>query len=86
MGDLRVKEKEKDVSMRLKEVVAEHLNLPVEEVKDDSRFVEDLGADSLDTVELLMKLEQEFDLQIPDEDAESLRDISAVKEYIFSKI
>jgi len=86
MGDLRVKEKEKDVLMRLKEVVAEHLNLPVEEVKDDSRFVEDLGADSLDTVELLMKLEQEFDLQIPDEDAESLRDISAVKEYIFSKI
>lgn len=86
MGDLRVKEKEQDVLMRLKEVVAEHLNLPVEEVKDDSRFVEDLGADSLDTVELLMKLEQEFDLQIPDEDAESLRDISAVKEYIFSKI
>ncbi len=86
MANLRVKEKEQEVLMRLKNVVAEHLNIPVEEIKDDSRFVEDLGADSLDTVELLMKLEQEFNIQIPDEDAENLRTISAVKEYIFSKI
>jgi len=56
----------------VKEVVAEQLNVSVDEIKDDSKFAEDLGADSLDVVELVMALEEKFDIEIPDEDAEKI--------------
>ena len=56
------------------------------EVKFDSRFVEDLGADSLDTVELVMALEEEFGIEIPDEDAEKAKTVGDVVEYIDKKI
>ena len=56
----------------VKEVVVEQLDCDPAEVKEDSRFVEDLGADSLDVVELVMALEEKFDIEIPDEDAEKI--------------
>jgi acyl carrier protein len=54
----------------IKEVVVEQLSVSADEVKDDAKFVEDLGADSLDVVELVMALEEKFDIEIPDEEAE----------------
>ena len=56
----------------VKEVVIEQLNVAADEVKEESKFIEDLGADSLDVVELVMALEEEFDIEIPDEEAESI--------------
>jgi acyl carrier protein len=56
----------------VKEVVVEQLNASPDEVKEESKFVEDLGADSLDVVELVMALEEKFDIEIPDEDAEKI--------------
>ncbi|MCP4403675.1 MAG: acyl carrier protein [bacterium] len=64
---------------KVKEIVAEQLGVDVEEVSDEASFIDDLGADSLDTVELVMALEEEFDIEIPDEDAEK---ISTVKDAI----
>ncbi len=63
----------------VKEVVVEQLNVSPDEVKEDSKFVEDLGADSLDVVELVMALEEKFDIEIPDEEAEK---IATVKDAI----
>jgi acyl carrier protein len=63
----------------VKEVVVEQLNVNADEVKEESKFVEDLGADSLDVVELVMALEEKFDIEIPDEDAEK---IATVKDAI----
>jgi len=63
----------------VKEVVVEQLNASPAEVKEESKFVEDLGADSLDVVELVMALEEKFDIEIPDEDAEK---IATVKDAI----
>jgi acyl carrier protein len=57
---------------KIKEVVAEQLDCDIAEIKEDSKFIEDLGADSLDVVELVMALEEEFDIEIPDEDAEGI--------------
>ena len=64
----------------VKEVVVEQLNANPDEVKEDSKFVEDLGADSLDVVELVMALEEKFGIEIPDEDAEKIQTVGdAVK-------
>ena len=63
----------------VKEVVVEQLSVNADEVKEESKFVEDLGADSLDVVELVMALEEKFDIEIPDEDAEK---IATVKDAI----
>ena len=63
-------------------IVAEQLNLKKEEVKPGSSFVEDLGADSLDTVELVMALEEEFQMEIPDEEAEKIQTIQHAVDYI----
>ena len=60
----------------VKEVVIEQLDCDPAEVKEDSRFIEDLGADSLDVVELVMALEEKFDIEIPDEDAEKILTVS----------
>ena len=66
----------------IKEVVVEQLDCDAAEVKEDSRFIEDLGADSLDVVELVMALEEEFDIEIPDEDAEKIANVSDAIKFI----
>ncbi|SFG39598.1 acyl carrier protein [Desulfotomaculum arcticum] len=67
---------------RVKEIIVEQLGVEPEEVKLEASFVDDLGADSLDIVELVMALEEEFDIQIPDEDAEKIRKVGEVIKYI----
>ena len=67
---------------KVKAVVIEQLDCKAEEVKEESRFIEDLGADSLDVVELVMALEEEFDIEIPDEDAEGILTVSDAIKYI----
>ncbi len=69
---------------KVQEKVTEQLGIDPEEVTMESSFIEDLGADSLDIVELLMALEEEFDIEIPDEEAEKLVTIADVVEYIKS--
>ncbi|MBS9778850.1 MAG: acyl carrier protein [Campylobacteraceae bacterium] len=66
----------------VKEVVIEQLNVDPAEVKEDSKFVEDLGADSLDIVELVMALEEKFDIEIPDSDAEKIVTVGDALKYI----
>jgi len=70
---------------RVKKVVAEQLDRDPEEVTSEASFVEDLGADSLDQVELIMALEEEFDIEIPDEDAEGIRTVQQAVDYIDKK-
>jgi acyl carrier protein len=62
--------------------VAEQLERDVNEVKNESSFIEDLGADSLDIVELVMKMEEEFSIEIPDEEAEKIKTVNDVVQYI----
>ena len=69
----------------IKEVVVEQLSVDAAEVKEDSKFVEDLGADSLDVVELVMALEEKFDIEIPDDEAEAIQTVKDVITYIESK-
>ncbi len=66
----------------VKEVVAEQLNVNPDEVKEESKFVEDLGADSLDVVELVMELEEKFDIEIPDSEAEKIATVADAVKYI----
>jgi len=66
----------------VKEVVVEQLSVSPDEVKEESKFVEDLGADSLDVVELVMALEEKFDIEIPDEDAEKIATVSDAIKFI----
>jgi len=70
------------VAERVKKIIVEQLGVNAEEVTDDSSFMDDLGADSLDTVELVMALEEEFNADIPDEEAEKLKKVSDVVKYI----
>ena len=70
------------VEERVKKIVAEQLGVKGEEVTNDASFVDDLGADSLDTVELVMALEEEFETEIPDEDAEKIRTVKDAIDYI----
>ena len=67
---------------RVKKIVAEQLGVKEEEVKNEASFVEDLGADSLDTVELVMALEEEFETDIPDEEAEKITTVQLAIDYI----
>lgn len=67
---------------KIKSVIAEQLSIDEEEIAMESSFVDDLGADSLDIVELIMALETEFDIEIPDEDAEKIATVGDVVEYI----
>jgi acyl carrier protein len=66
----------------VKEVIVEQLNVAPEEVKPDAKFVEDLGADSLDVVEMIMALEEKFEIEIPDSDAEKIQTVQDVVDYI----
>ncbi|MFT5174083.1 MAG: acyl carrier protein [Gammaproteobacteria bacterium] len=67
---------------RVKQIVVEQLGVSEEEVSGDSSFVDDLGADSLDTVELVMALEEEFNCEIPDEDAEKITTVQQAIDYV----
>jgi len=70
------------IEERVKKIVAEQLGVKEEEVKTEASFVEDLGADSLDTVELVMALEEEFETEIPDEEAEKITTVKLAIDYV----
>jgi acyl carrier protein len=70
------------IEERVKKIVAEQLGVKEEEVTKEASFVEDLGADSLDTVELVMALEEEFETEIPDEEAEKITTVKLAIEYV----
>ena len=71
-----------DIEARVKKIVAEQLGVNEAEIKTESSFVDDLGADSLDTVELVMALEDEFETEIPDEDAEKITTVQQAIDYV----
>ncbi|MBM5572055.1 MULTISPECIES: acyl carrier protein [Deefgea] len=71
-----------NLEQRVKKIVAEQLGVPETDVKIESSFVNDLGADSLDTVELVMALEEEFECEIPDEDAEKITTVQQAVDYV----
>jgi len=70
------------VEQRVREIVAEQLERDVNEVTNTASFIDDLGADSLDVVELVMKMEEEFGIEIPDEEAEKIKTVNDVIQYI----
>ena len=76
---------EKTIEQRVKEIIVEQLGVTTEQVTPEAKFIEDLGADSLDTVELVMALEEEFGQEIPDEEAEKLQTVGDVVKYIEDK-
>ncbi len=71
---------------RLKEIIIDKLGIESSKITEDARFIEDLGADSLDTVELIMQFEEEFDIEISDDEAENLTTIGKSIEFINSKL
>lgn len=75
-----------EVTARLKEIVMDRLDVEENQISDTASFVEDLGADSLDIVELIMGIEEEFDIEIPDEDAEKLTNVGEALSYIQKKL
>lgn len=70
------------IAERVKQIVAEQLGVDEDQVTNEASFMEDLGADSLDTVELVMALEEEFDIEISDEDAEKIQTVQDAVDYI----
>ena len=70
------------IEERVKKIIVEQLGVKEEEVKPEASFIEDLGADSLDTVELVMALEAEFDIEIPDEEAEKITTVQSAIDYV----
>ncbi len=75
-----------NIEEKVKEIIADRLGVDPDEVTPEASFVEDLGADSLDTVELVMALEEEFGIEIPDEDAENIKTVGDAIEYIKNHI
>lgn len=75
-----------DVAGKVKDIISEQLGVEIEEVTDTASFIDDLGADSLYTVELVMAFEESFGLEIPDEDAEEIQTVSDAVRYISSKM
>ncbi len=71
-----------DIFEKVKDIIVEQLGVEPEDVKPEASFVDDLGADSLDIVELVMALEETFDLQIPDEDAEKIHKVGEAVQYV----
>ena len=74
-----------EVDAKVKKIISEQLGVPESDVKSEASFVNDLGADSLDTVELVMALEEEFGVEIPDEDAEKIATVQNAIDYIKAK-
>lgn len=73
-----------NIEERVRNIIVEQLGVQLDEVKNEASFVDDLGADSLDTVELVMALEEEFDTEIPDEEAEKITTVQAAIDYVNS--
>ena len=73
-----------DIAERVKKIVVEHLGVEAAKVKEDANFIDDLGADSLDTVELVMAFEEEFGIEIPDDAAEKIQTVSDAIDFIKS--
>ena len=75
-----------DVESKVKEIIVEQLGVDEAQVNAEASFIDDLGADSLDTVELVMAFEEKFDIEIPDEDAEKMRTVGDATEYLKGKL
>jgi acyl carrier protein len=75
-----------EIEKKVKEIIVQQLNVSEDVVKLEASFIEDLGADSLDTVELVMAFEEQFGLEIPDEDAEKIRTVKDAVDYITAKL
>jgi acyl carrier protein len=75
-----------DIAEQVRRIIAEQLMVDIEDVTDDASFIEDLGADSLDTVEMIMEIEDEFGIEIPDEDAEKIQTVGQAIEYVKQKV
>lgn len=75
-----------DVEAKVKEIIVEQLGVDEGQVAPEASFIDDLGADSLDTVELVMAFEDKFDIEIPDEDAEKMRTVGDAIEYLKEKL
>lgn len=76
---------DKSIEDRVKDIIVDQLGVNADQVTIEAKFVEDLGADSLDTVELVMAFEEEFDIEVPDEEAEKLQAVGDVIRYINSQ-
>lgn len=74
------------IDEKVKEIIIEQLGVDEAQVKPEASFIDDLGADSLDTVELVMAFEEKFDIEIPDEDAEKMRTVGDAIEYLNGKL
>jgi acyl carrier protein len=88
ISDIRTKlnpMSEKSIEEKVKDIIVEQLGVNAEQVTPTASFIEDLGADSLDTVELVMAFEEEFGVEVPDEDAEKLQNVGDVIKYIEEK-
>lgn len=70
----------------VKSIIVEQLHVPAEKVTKEAKFIDDLGADSLDTVELIMAFEEKFEIEIPDEDAQKLETVGKAMEYLETKL
>ena len=75
-----------DITDRVKKIVVEHLNVDESKVSDEASFIDDLGADSLDTVELVMAFEEEFDIEIPDDATETIQTFGDAVKFINDKL
>tara|TARA_B110001454_G_scaffold125474_1_gene117081 strand:- start:835 stop:1071 length:237 start_codon:yes stop_codon:yes gene_type:complete len=71
---------------KVKEIIVDKLAVDLKSITTDAKFIDDLGADSLDTVELIMQFEEDFDIEIPDEDAEKILSVNQAVDYINSKL
>ncbi|MDD2454446.1 MAG: acyl carrier protein [Synergistaceae bacterium] len=78
--------KKEEMLARLKEIIIDRLDVEEDQIVPEASFVEDLGADSLDIVELIMGIEEEFDIEIPDEDAEKLTSVGEAMNYTLAKL
>lgn len=74
-----------EIAARVKKIVIEHLDIDAEKVQENASFIDDLGADSLDTVELVMAFEEEFSIEIPDDAAESIQTVGDAVKFISEK-
>ncbi|MBW6515897.1 MAG: acyl carrier protein [Candidatus Cloacimonetes bacterium] len=75
-----------DILSKVKEIIVNELSVDEAQITQEARFIEDLGADSLDTVELIMKFEEEFEISIPEEDAEKMKTVGDAVEYLKGKL
>ncbi|MEF3280219.1 MAG: acyl carrier protein [Elusimicrobiota bacterium] len=75
-----------NIAEEIKKLISESISTDINEIKEDSKFVDDLGADSLDIVELVMAMETKFDIEIPDEDAQKIKTVGEAIDYISKKL